>query len=122
MIEKLTREETIRRHRELWNKIAEMQKNSEDIISKHDALEELGYTEKPLNDCWCCEYVKQSSIGECMSCPVKWPRINCSLLYAPDCSTSWFSLWNIALLGGDLKAAVTYARCIADLPEKENAT
>ena len=117
----LTKEEAVRLHRELWNKIAELIK--ENGIEKYDynidkikksALEELGYDPKNIYEyCWCCEYNNEHGGYRCKRCPVEWDNIICSesefgeFWYAVEDEESEELAYNIAIK-------------IANLPERED--
>ena len=62
----LTKEEAVRRHRELWNKIAELCTGEFRAYEiKYVALEALGYDdpiEFPDSMCWVCEYAIYNAI------------------------------------------------------------
>lgn len=64
--EKLSKEEAVRRHRELWNKIAELCTGGFNVgMIKTMALNDLGYYDSrdyPTNRCWACEYAKNNAI------------------------------------------------------------
>ena len=119
--ESLTKEEAVRRHRELWNKIAEMIKENggdtydwdvEDV--KRHALKELGYNEAISNKCWCCEYEKQNRLHDhvCKNCPIRWHGQYCY-------NDSEYEDFGCALDANDDDEAYRIARVIANLPEVE---
>lgn len=118
----LTREEAIRRHRELWYKIAEMQEASDKPIDKGQALLELGCLKFPINYCWCCEYVLQFPNAGCKVCPIRWPvktipknPMDCSAI----CLESIYSDWCSCMQSNHASEGAIYARMIAELPEAE---
>lgn len=126
MDEHLSKEEAVRRHRELWNKIAEMQEISSKPIIKDEALDALGYElDLPRNDCWCCEYRWQVGCYECDFCPIEWPQL---IVPRPSrwghtvhtkCLNSYYGFWTKAIKGKKLSEAAQYAKMIAELPEAE---
>lgn len=73
----LTKEETIRLHRDMWRWIADQMKyysNSSEVVSllKSKYLYGEGYVDVYLN-CFCCEYKFQQGIGDCQYiCPFNW--------------------------------------------------
>ena len=92
----LTKEEAVRRHRELWNKIAELCTESHfsscgfSVFKiKSMALNALGYDDPikfPDSMCWACEYaiynaiyLRRTNKGICCFCPIKW-KTNCATI------------------------------------------
>lgn len=121
----ITREEAVRRHRELWNKIAEVLERKDFDISKYynedgdfcgcdsikkDALLELGYNEMPSCYCWCCEYDDQFE-GLCDYCPIKFS--------IKSCIGSEWTDFTEAIEEENIGNAIIIARHIANLPERE---
>lgn len=123
MSEFLTKEEAVRRHRELWHKIAEMQEASDKPINKRQALLELGCFEFPINYCWCCEYVQQFPNAGCKVCPIHWPVM--TIPKSPmDCDSiclkSIYSKWVSCIMQSDhASEGAIYAKMIAELPEAD---
>lgn len=82
----LTKEEAVKRHRELWNKIAELIKTNgleeydyEVIKIKVSALRILGYNPYDIDECcWCCKYNNEHRFLGCKGCPIKWSTGQCS--------------------------------------------
>lgn len=117
---KWTREEAVKKHRELWNEIANILSGMEtrditDWILKRVALENLGEKEMPLNNCYCCEYVQPYDHGNsCDTCPVKW---GCSGEFC--CDDSEFGDFKEALWFREYDLAREIALGIANLPERE---
>lgn len=126
--EKLTKEEAVRRHRELWNKIAELC-TSKDIVMgigdsiKYMALKSLGYDDPlcaPTNRCWACEYAINNAIylhrtneGICCFCPIKWKTELC------HDEGGEYDMWTRYIEDGNYEKAAEIARVIANLPEKK---
>lgn len=114
---KLTKEEAIRRHRLMWNWIADETEKQERIITKEDAFEHFNWSEISMN-CWCCEYDDLHRDG-CHSCPIYWKGGH--TIVAPCCNKETaFSKWVDARVTDNIIDAVKYAREIANLPEREN--
>ena len=119
--ERITKEEAVRRHRELWNKIAEMIKengcaayNWNGDYIKLKALDILGYDENIKNDCWCCEYdiLRSTEQNTCKNCPIKWNDQYCyDSEYRDFCRTLDAK--------DDDDEAYRIAKVIANLPEVE---
>lgn len=124
--EKLTKEEAVRRHRELWNKIAELCCTGKFRVYeiKRAALEALGYVdpiEFPDSMCWACEYAINNAIylhrtneGVCCSCPIKWKTASCY----NTCGE--YDMWDRYMRDGNYEKAAEMAKVIANLPEKED--
>ena len=82
-MENLTKEEAIRRHRLLWNYIADQIEEEEEVPwdCKKEAFEHFGWhIYDALSLCWCCEYAKnlweKDETDEekcfCDFCPLDW--------------------------------------------------
>lgn len=123
--EKLTKEEAIRRHRELWNKIAELCTGGFYISEiKIVALNALGYHDSrdyPTSKCWACEYAIYNAIrlhgtnkGVCCFCPLKWETASC------HDEGGEYKIWIRHMRDGNYEKAAEMARVIANLPEKED--
>lgn len=105
----MTREEAIRKHRELWHWIAaEHRRRKSAIVYKGhnpDVAEE-----EPMNSCWLCEYVRSIGI-RCEDCPINWGSETCLKDGSP------YNAWafDISL---DYEERAKLADTIAELPEK----
>lgn len=114
-MEGLTKEEAIKRHRMLWNYIADESERIGVSISKYEALRALWPDlppNKPMSDCWACETT--AAIDDCTSCLIKWPGGDCGSYRNPH---GLYIKWDRACLNRDVKEAVKLAREIANLPE-----
>lgn len=116
----LTREEAVKKHRELWNEIAnilsEMEiENTAIWVLKTTALRNIGEKEMPLNNCYCCEYAQPyDHVNSCDICPIKW---GCRGEFC--CGDSEFGAFVEALEDDNFYLARQIALTIADLPERE---
>lgn len=111
-MEGLTKEEAIKRHRMLWNYIADESERKGVPVSKYTAVHKLwsslpNFT--PMNDCWACE-----ASDTCNSCIIKWPGGDCG---GPGNIKGLYVKWLRAYNRNDLKDYVSIAREIANLPE-----
>ena len=106
----LTKEEAIRRHRMMWNWIAEESIRQKGTVYKEDAFEHFGW-EPCENNCWCCEYNELNDGINCSKCPVVWPCVYCVSPKSPFRRYSYSSNYI-----EDAK----YAKQIAELPERED--
>lgn len=98
---KLTREEAIRLHRELWGWLAENPMKQKTDYPK--------FKERVTNYCYLCEFAG----SECAKCPVEWPKTRSA---SPcHCMESYFGEWNDAKLPEERSRL---AALIRDLPEK----
>lgn len=104
MIE-LTKEEAIKRHRMLWNWIADETLRQKRFVTKWEAFAHFGWPDI-LNHCWCCEY---SGAG-CNLCLVDW-----GTGYGCEINGSPYLLWHNSRSYED---TAKYAREIANLPER----
>lgn len=113
---KLTREDAIRLHRELWGWLAENpMKEKEDWPGwKKNG----GEHPTPPSNCFCCQYAKdvygfgRGSI--CGKCPLIWERL--TLLITSPCFNSYFGKWDSATAPEERSRL---AALIRDLPEKK---
>lgn len=109
----LTKKEVVRKHRAMWNWIADYieKKKEGQCIPKLKIMYLEEHNETPLCSCYCCEYNKQLD-DDCKFCPVIWgSNSGCygekSLYRQCMCATTWQKQANLA-------------RLIADLPERED--
>ena len=58
-MEELTREEAIRRHRLMWNWIADETERTREVVTKRAAFKYFGWPyEEVYSSCWCCDWMK----------------------------------------------------------------
>ena len=134
-MEKLTREEAIRRHRLMWNWIADETEKTGELITKKDAFKHFGWDgSKVLSSCWCCEYAGQNYNTLCDHCPLDFAKGNangvkyCSTGYTDANGTrqdGLYTKWNLIRWLGScdskkLDEYIDLAKRIANLPEKED--
>lgn len=74
--EKLTKEEAIRRHRLMWNYIADESARIRTRIGKEDALIHFGWDQNIRSKCWCCEYASRNYNTLCDHCPLDFAKGN----------------------------------------------
>lgn len=137
----LTKEECVRRHRLLWNWIADETEKTGEPINKSDAFKHFGWDEYEVrSSCWCCEWVYSKwkwnldfdGVGyklACSCCPLDWSNGEKKILEA-DCRNirtsdghiglGLFQQWvNVTFYEKDPIKASKIARIIANLPEKK---
>ena len=111
----MTREEAIKKHRELWHWIADEHRRRKDIwvekIENPDVVKE-----GPCNSCWLCEYVIQfigdETIRNCGdACPINWGAETCMRDGSP------YKAWKYCLFSGYEERA-KLADIVAELPER----
>lgn len=80
----LTKEEAIRRHRLMWNWIAQTSIQEQRCVSKQEAFKHFRW-EYVLSYCWCCAFADNQTkqdhtryCGMCKYCPIVWPYFACS--------------------------------------------
>lgn len=87
----ISREEAIRKHREMWNWIAEQYENGSNVQVNHlkaKFVKKKHYpNDNPDSKSYCCEYagrVLNPKIGgsryNCERCPLEWSSICCELM------------------------------------------
>lgn len=88
---KLTKRETLLKHKELWLTVAKITREKHYKAEKSEALKCMGITEPLRFNCFCCEYTGTENSGSdaCMNCPVKWPGGDCD----HHCAHSLFGEW-----------------------------
>lgn len=134
-MEGLTREEAIRRHRLMWNWLADESEKGK-LVRKKDAFKHFGWNiYDAISLCWCCEYAENLwQIDEtdeekhlCDFCPLDWSngknkaiKANCSTISIRNgCERSGlYRLWCCSITV-DFVESSKLARIIANLPEKK---
>ena len=111
---KLTREEAIRKHREMWNWIAGETEKQKRCMDKWEYFTSHGITEEnlPNMQCFCCEYTKSEPCGKC---PVIWGD---TLLAACSDPYGEYRLFTEAVRNDNWRISAKYARIIVNLPER----
>lgn len=134
----ISKDEAIRKHREMWNWIAEQYENELDGNSslvtrlKRDFIKEHYSNDDPDSECYCCEYAERvsnpeigGSIRNCERCPLEWPSTCCELmcLHKTDEMNSdglyEQCIWQSHPYIANYKKAAIIAREIANLPERK---
>lgn len=113
----ITREEAIKKHREMWNWLADKMEESGAIVLKHMYFlaNNIPDAELPACECFCCEYAFITKHGNCDDCPLIWDDRCCTHENIED---GLFDFYHDAVLHSDVENAIQYARLIANLPEK----
>lgn len=134
----ISKDEAIRKHREMWNWIAEQYEdelNEDDRPVTHlkrDFIKEHYPNDDPLSNCYCCEYADEilnPKIGEarcnCRRCPLEWSSTSCELmcLHKTDEMNSdglyQQCIYHSHPYIANYKKAAIIAREIANLPERK---
>ena len=104
----LSKEETLYRHRVMWNWIAQTSIQEQRCVEKYEAFTHFGW--EPVKClCWCCEYSGRADrINLCLRCPIT----HCLPYFLP---------WCRACINNDYIAAARYAYQLAELPENPEA-
>lgn len=115
----MTREEAIKKHRELWHWIAEEHRKRKSVWVYKNENPEIA-EKKPLNMCWLCEYTKQFDKvfpkQECDFCPIKWGENSNSCVNVESPFLAWINPCRF-----NYEDMARLADTIAELPEKEDA-
>ena len=141
-MEELTREEAIRRHRLMWNWIADEAEKTHKPVTKMDAFDHFGWDQNILSKCWCCEYTheevfrRRELFGKkkmCEFCPLDWSQGNedavkaSCINYFDESMFSHMGLYEAWCLSSgfdngkfyfDQERFISLAKTIANLPEK----
>lgn len=139
----LTKEECIRRHRLLWNYIADQIEEQEEVPwnYKEEAFEHFGWHNGAMfSYCWACYYCKmkdfemvddadaekRKSWGNCHNCLFDWynhgdkPWDDSYSNYCDDGITLYFRFHVLKLSNNNWKEAAKIAREIANMPVRED--
>lgn len=108
----MTKQEAIKKHRKLWNWIAEETFKQKRKVKKVEYFE-IHNIAKVENYCYCCEYNSQFN-KSCKNCPVDWNHVSSEKKEC--CIDSYFKEW---LDTDDWETAYLIAIDIANLPAKE---
>ena len=103
-----TKEYYIKKHREMWNWLAE---NPDKGKAQWPGWES---NERAKNNCFLCAYIYKIEDDSCKNCPLDWGITEECLDNLPV--SSYYILYEKALLPED---KVEYAKIIANLPEKQ---
>lgn len=119
---KLTKKEAIRRHRLMWNWIADETLRRYELVKKEEAFEHFGW--KPVYAmCWCCEYDRTHKKSYCVNnCIVQWPGISCvieDVIESEGGSVYEFGIFREWMCEKDPKKYAELARKIANLTERK---
>lgn len=137
-MEELTREEAVRRHRLMWNWIADEAERTHKSVTRLDAFDHFGWNiYDALSLCWCCEWaynewIRNKELGidfrsRCCICPLDWSngkneviKAGCSKISIHDgCKYPvLYKLWYYSI-ATDFDESSKLARIIANLPEKK---
>lgn len=140
----MTKEEAIRKHRAMWNWIAERIEQSQHVVNicqmKCRYIWEEEHDDEIKNECYCCEYAYLSKLKEnnstnhmCEFCPLVWDleayginRFPCEACDVVEDRKVVEGLWwrckNLYdyAYNNPWKEQAKLSRQIANLPEREN--
>lgn len=115
----LTREQTIIKHRKMWNWLAD-QYDKGHFVTKADYFHDNHIEEMPVCLCYCCDYVRRHDYQNCFNCPVIWPDgKTCGFRDPGQLYNRYYSLTLRPSENGCLESLAKLSRTIANLPEKE---
>lgn len=109
----MTREEAIKKHRELWHWIANETRREHRRVLKDENPDVANET--PLNGCWLCEYTNQFDKvyhDLCCDCPIDWGVKTCMRKGSP------YKEWMFDPFL-DYEELAKLADIIAELPERK---
>lgn len=134
----ITREEAIRKHREMWNWIAEQYECGHGTtvhILKKNFIKKYYPGDNPYANCYCCECSTEISEIDgkslslkcnCDMCPLEWPSDYHDLMccykrrnYKEEIHGLYKQILYYSSQVMDYKKAATIAREIAKLPERK---
>lgn len=120
---KLTKKEAIKRHRLMWEWIAEETLSRQKCFDKLDAFKHFGWKSICEHSyCWCCKYDDEHG-HNCRTCPIKWPSKNslfACIKYDSNFERGIFDIWCRAVESNDWRKAAYYAFYISMLPERKD--
>lgn len=105
----LTREQAIAEHRKMWGWIADMTEKLKRKVEKEEYFREMGTSDIPRMQCYCCEFSIYYPIGCEEHCIINWGGNR-------GCMNSYFEKW---LFTYNWKEAARLARIIANLQERK---
>lgn len=109
----MTKSKAIANHRRMWTWIANSIKAKKKGVWKSQFFNYI--SEKPLNNCYCCEYASKKSIRKmCKKCPLIWGNSQ-----KGRCMDNEYKKWLKAMCKDNWQEAERYARIIANLPERK---
>ena len=119
----LTKEEAIRRHRMMWERIGNETLKAKRCIGKEEVFDYFGWNiYEAACACWCCEYTGIT----CTRCPIKWPGVegeysSCTIMAIGknDRACGIFARWLDSCYKKDWRTAAYYALYISMLPERK---
>ncbi|MEG1433244.1 hypothetical protein [Eubacterium sp.] len=110
---KLTKSEAVRRHRKMWNWIADETERRKFKVEKCDYFKNFVSKDIPFFGCYCCEYLYNLVNCKCLDgCPIDWGNYFGG---QKPCLESLYGLWELEY---DWKKSANLARKIANLPER----
>ena len=117
--DELTREEAIRRHRTMWNWLADQAEKTGEFYFKSSAVAALWPDEDwdPCALCWACE-IHDGVCRDGKGCVLVWPNGRC-ISTGKEEEGYLYTDWYYAKAMGDVGEYVRLARIIANLPERE---
>lgn len=119
----LTKKEAIRRHRLMWNWIAQMSIQEQRCVSEFEAFKHFGWSLDTRSLCWCCEYSLMDGLfnsTRCSFCPIEWGKEAFGRRIVCLDENSLFINWLVADQRNDYVKFAKYAYQIAELPERRN--
>ena len=138
-MEELTKEEAIRRHRLMWNWIAEEAEKGK-LVTKKDAFKHFGWNATDtFAMCWCCEWAhieqrRNEELGidfesRCCICPLDWSNDENEIIKTACTANPTYDgivhdglydvWWSKTYMEEDPTESSRLARIIANLPEKK---
>lgn len=122
----ISKSEAIKKHRELWNTVADMIHDgvelSHSLDYKEKALKKLGYGDHPIHACYLCQYdrqvMKEKYTERCHNCPIKWTGKQCESNSSFRSCSEYIEFRTCIEYYStrDLEKAEEWARKIANLP------
>lgn len=119
----LTLEETMKRHKELWDWVANETEKRKHVVSKKEYFNAHPDLRVPYSYCWLCSYAMEQLEGtdpfsqKCSHCPVDWGE-DPSILPCSNNPDSPYVKWAHTSIGNDWSRAAELAREIANIPRR----
>ena len=120
----LSREETIKEHRKMWNWIADeimrvrvLPTNIHELKFSYFVKNRIADDEIPYSECYCCDY---TYCDGCSLCPIDWKNTSGKQRGCYNIDSPYRKLVDLLKLRNvDREGLSSYAREIANLPEME---
>lgn len=117
-MEKLTKAEAIKLHRQMWNWLADRMEKTGRLVFQCDYFDTMGVPDDaiPVYESYCCEYALQRADNCCKYCPLDWEsKCNDSMCFHKEKAGDDEGLHSKLLYTWNIKERARLSRQIAGL-------